>query len=88
MQPGPQGADAYVAAYSLSDTSKAMAEARQKAMANARENAAEVASEAGGSLGKVWTSQIMAIRMLKWVVPIAARSNEHDRCHLPCGSNL
>ena len=46
------GADAYVAAYSLSDSSKAMAEARQKAMANARENAAEVASEAGGSLGK------------------------------------
>jgi len=47
------GADAYVAAYSLSDTSKAMAEARQKAMANAKENAAQVASEAGGSLGKV-----------------------------------
>ena len=47
------GADAYVAAYSLSDSSKAMAEARKKAMANARENAAEVASEAGGSLGKV-----------------------------------
>lgn len=47
------GADAYVAAYSLSDTSKAMAEARKKAVANARENAAGVASEAGGSLGKV-----------------------------------
>ena len=47
------GADAYIAAYSLSDTSKAMAEARQKAMANAKENAAQVASEAGGSLGKV-----------------------------------
>ena len=47
------GAEAYVAAYSLSDTSKAMAEARQKAMANARENAAQVANEAGGSLGKV-----------------------------------
>lgn len=47
------GADAFVAEYSLSDTSKAMAEARQKAMANARENAAGVASEAGGSLGKV-----------------------------------
>ena len=46
------GADAYIAAYSLSDTSKAMAEARKKAMANARENAAEVASEAGGRLGK------------------------------------
>ena len=46
-------ADAYVAAYSLSDTSKAMNEARQKAMANAKENAAQVASEAGGSLGKV-----------------------------------
>jgi hypothetical protein len=47
------GANAYVAAYSLSDTSKAMAEARQKAIANAKENAAQVASEAGGSLGKV-----------------------------------
>jgi len=47
------GADAYIAAYSLSDTSKAMNEARQKAMANAKENAAQVASEAGGSLGKV-----------------------------------
>jgi uncharacterized protein len=47
------GADAYVAAYSLRDTSKAMAEARQKAMANAKENAAQVANEAGGSLGKV-----------------------------------
>jgi uncharacterized protein YggE len=47
------GADAYVAAYSLSDTSKAMAEARQKAMANARENAVQVANEAGGSLGRV-----------------------------------
>jgi len=47
------GADAYVAAYSLSDTSKAMAEARLKAMVNAKENAAQVASEAGGSLGKV-----------------------------------
>ena len=47
------GADAYIAGYSLSDTSKAMAEARQKAMANAKENAASVASEAGGSLGKV-----------------------------------
>jgi uncharacterized protein YggE len=47
------GAQAYVAAYSLSDTSKAMADARQKAMANAKENAAQVASEAGGSLGKV-----------------------------------
>ena len=47
------GADAYVAAYSLSDTNKAMAEARQKAMANAKENAAQVANEAGGSLGKV-----------------------------------
>jgi hypothetical protein len=46
------GADAYVAAYSLSDSSKAMAEARKKAMANARENAAGVASEAGGRLGK------------------------------------
>ena len=42
-----------VAGYILSDTSKAMAEARQKAMANAKENAALVASEAGGSLGKV-----------------------------------
>ena len=47
------GADAYVAGYSLRDTGKAMAEARQNAMANARENAAQVASEAGGSLGKV-----------------------------------
>lgn len=47
------GAEAYVAAYSLGDTSKAMAEARQKAMANSRENAAQVASEAGGSLGNV-----------------------------------
>ena len=47
------GADAYVAGYSLRDTSKAMAEARQKAIANAKENAAQVASEAGGSLGKV-----------------------------------
>ena len=47
------GANAYVAAYSLSDTNKAMAEARQKAMANAKDNAAQVASEAGGSLGKV-----------------------------------
>lgn len=47
------GADAYVAGYTLSDSSKAMAEARQKAMANARENAAQVASEAGGNLGKV-----------------------------------
>ncbi len=47
------GADAYVAGYSLSDPSKAMAEARQKALANAKENAASVASEAGGNLGKV-----------------------------------
>ena len=47
------GADAYVAGYSLRDSSKAMAEARQKAIANAKENAAQVASEAGGSLGKV-----------------------------------
>lgn len=46
------GADAYVAAYSLNDSSKAMAEARKKAVANARENAAGVASQAGGSLGK------------------------------------
>ncbi len=47
------GADAYVAGYSLSDTSKAMAEARKKAMENAKENAAQVANEAGGSLGKI-----------------------------------
>ena len=42
-----------VAGYILSDTSKAMSEARQKAMANAKENAAQVAIEAGGSLGRV-----------------------------------
>ena len=46
------GTDAYVAGYSLTVRSKAVAEARQKAVANARENA-EGASESGGSLGKV-----------------------------------
>jgi uncharacterized protein YggE len=47
------GADAYVVGYGLSDAGKAMGEARQKALENAKQNAAGVASEAGGSLGKV-----------------------------------
>lgn len=47
------GADAYVAGYGLSDSSKAVIEARQKAVANAKENAQGMASAAGARLGKV-----------------------------------
>ncbi len=47
------GADAYAAGYGLSDTSKAVTEARQKAVANAKENAQGMASAAGARLGKV-----------------------------------
>jgi uncharacterized protein YggE len=47
------GAQAYVAGYGLSDSSKAASEARQKAVANAKENAAEMAAAEGVRLGKV-----------------------------------
>jgi uncharacterized protein len=47
------GANAYMAGYGLSDTSKAVTEARQKAVANAKENAQGMASAAGAHLGKV-----------------------------------
>jgi len=47
------GAQAYIAGYGLSDSSKATTEARQKAVANAKENAAEMAAAEGGRLGKV-----------------------------------
>lgn len=47
------GADAYAAGYGLSDSSKAVTEARQKAVANAKENAQGMASAAGARLGKV-----------------------------------
>jgi hypothetical protein len=47
------GAQAYVAGYGLSDSSKAASEARQKAVANAKENAAEMAAAEGMRLGAV-----------------------------------
>jgi uncharacterized protein len=46
-------AQAYVAGYGLSDSSKAAAQARQKAVANAKENAAGMAAAEGVRLGKV-----------------------------------
>lgn len=66
------GADAYVAAYSLSDSSKAVAEARKKAVANARENAAEVATETGGRLGKT-------LDISDYGYPGAAMANPYSR---------
>lgn len=47
-----EGANAIVMGYSLKDSSSALTEAQKKALANARDNAAELAAEAGGSLGK------------------------------------
>ncbi|MDD4161388.1 MAG: SIMPL domain-containing protein [Methanothrix sp.] len=47
------GAQAYVAGYGLSDTSKAAAEARQKAVANAKESAKGMAAAEGVRLGNV-----------------------------------
>ena len=47
------GAQAHVAGYGLSDSSKAATQARQKAVANAKENAAAMAAAEGLRLGKV-----------------------------------
>lgn len=47
------GAQAHVAGYGLSDSSKAATQARQKAVANAKENAAAMAAAEGLRLGSV-----------------------------------
>jgi uncharacterized protein YggE len=47
------GAQAKVAGYGLSDSSKAATQARQKAVANAKENAAAMAAAEGMRLGAV-----------------------------------